>query len=91
MSTRTLLQYAGMAFVAAMVMGIQIDDGSSAIKPTQIAAEPPASSRSAAPLAPSGKTATPSQSQREYEQHPAAPGQEAMELRVPLARGVVQA
>jgi len=89
MSLRTLLQYAGMAFVAAMVMGMQIDEATPTIGPQRIASEPPVASRSAAPPAPSAQPAAPSPSRREP--RPAAPGQEAMELRLPLARGVVQA
>lgn len=89
MSTRTFLQYAGMAFVAAMVMGMQIEQVSPRIEPTRIAAEPPAASRSAEPRAPSAEPSA--RSQRPRGQHRDAPGQEAMELRLPLARGVVQA
>lgn len=89
MNTRTLLQYVGMAFVAAMVMGMQVDGATAASEPTRIASEPPVVSRSAAPRAPSTRPASPSQRQRE--QHPAAPAQEATELHAPLARGVVQA
>jgi hypothetical protein len=75
-----------MAFVAAMVMGMQIDD----VEATRIAAEQPAPSRSAAPPpGPSAQSVAPSRPHRE--QRPATPEQEAMELRAPLARGVVQA
>jgi len=89
MNTRTRLQYAAMAFIAAMVMGVQIDDAAPTAEPRRITSEPPVASRSAAPPAPSAQPAPPSPSRRE--QRPTAPGQEAMELRGPLARGVVQA
>ena len=88
MSTRTVLQYAGMAFAAAMVMGIPVEEVASPMGSARIAPAPPAVSPSALPLAPAARPASPAPSLPP--QQP-TPSEEAMERQLPLARGVVQA
>lgn len=88
MSTRTVLQYAGMALAAAMVMGIPVEDVASPIGSARVAPASPAASPSALPLAPAARPASPAPS---LPQQQPTPSEEAMERQLPLARGVVQA